>query len=49
MMAAMLNPHEAYYGQTARLEELLLLLKTLLEDPGNDDGFSIGIYCSAFF
>jgi hypothetical protein len=47
MMAAMLNPYEAYYGQTARLAELLSLLKTLLEDPGNDDGFSIGIYCSA--
>ena len=48
MMAAMLNPYEAYYGQTARLAELLSLLRTLLEDPGNDDGFSIGIYCSAF-
>jgi hypothetical protein len=41
MMAAMLNPHEAYYGQTGRLAELLALIRTLLEDPGNDAGFSI--------
>jgi hypothetical protein len=41
MMVPMLSPQEAYYGQTARLTELMNLCKTLLLDGDDDCGFSM--------
>lgn len=40
-MSRMLSPQESYYGQTARLTELLALLKSLLESASGDNGFSM--------
>ena len=42
LMVPMLRPQEAYYGQTARLRELLDLIKSLLTTSSNiDNGFSM--------
>jgi hypothetical protein len=43
-MIPMLSPCEAYYGQTARLKELLDLIELLLTTSSRDDnGFSMGM------
>jgi len=41
MMVPMLSLQESYYGQTARLTELMTLCKTLLLDCDYDGGFSM--------
>jgi hypothetical protein len=41
MMTPMLTPQESYHGKTAKLTELMNLLKTLVPDSDRDSGFSI--------
>lgn len=41
MMTPMLTPQESYYGQTAKLTELMNLLRTLIPSFDTDSGFSI--------
>jgi len=42
LMVSMLSPLEAHYGQTAKLKELMDLIKSLLTTAASDDnGFSI--------
>ncbi len=41
LMTRMMSPQESYYGQTARLTELLGLLNSLLESCPEDYGFSM--------
>ena len=41
MMVPMLSLRESYYGQTARLTELMTLCKALLIDSDSDEGFAM--------